>query len=114
MDKIGWWYRNSDGSYPKSCWQALGYGNTGIRWYHFNDVGYMQTGWLTDTDGHRYYLHPVSDGSQGYMYTGWHLIENKWYYFTVTKTSKNPVGSLLTNSVTPGGYRVGADGVWIQ
>ena len=40
-DNIGWWYQNADGTYPKNLWQ-LTYGS----WYHFDQYGYMQTGWL--------------------------------------------------------------------
>ena len=34
-------------------------------WYHFNADGYITTGWFTDTDGHIYYLNPVSNGFMG-------------------------------------------------
>ena len=71
----------------------------------------MRTGWV-DSDGHRYFLHNVSDGNQGYMYTGWHEISGSWYYFR-TETG-GPKGSLLVNGTTPDGYQTGADGVWIQ
>jgi serine-type D-Ala-D-Ala carboxypeptidase (penicillin-binding protein 5/6) len=33
--------------------------------------------------------------------------EGNWYYL-------GPDGVMLTNTKTPDGYRVGADGVWIQ
>lgn len=51
-----WWYRNPDGSYPADSWQLIG-----GRWYHFDAVGWMQTGhvtigseefWLCDKPGH--------------------------------------------------------------
>lgn len=40
-DNTGWWYRNTDGTYPRNQWQYID-GN----WYHFDQNGYMQTGWL--------------------------------------------------------------------
>lgn len=83
QDSTGWWYQNKDGSYPAACWQLLTYNGTS-EWYHFDEKGYMQTGWFTDTDGNRYYLHAVSDGTRGRMYTGWNLIDGVWYYFNPT------------------------------
>lgn len=71
----------------------------------------MATGWKDDA-GYTYYLHPASDGTCGYMYTGWHEIDNLWYYFSTV--SGGPRGSLLKNTTTPDGYTVGADGVWIK
>ena len=46
-------------------------------WYYFNAEGYMTSGWFTDADGKQYYFYPVSDGNQGYIYTGWNLIDGK-------------------------------------
>ena len=45
------------------------------------------------------------------MYTGWHQIDGKWYYFH--EISDGTRGHLLTNTTTPDGYQVGADGAWI-
>lgn len=114
LDAKGWWYQYADRTYPVNGWAYLAYAANDNRWYHFDANGYMQTGWFTDTTGHRYYLHPVSDGTMGYMYTGWHEIDGKWYYFTTAKTETNPVGSLLVDTTTPDGYTVGADGARIQ
>ncbi len=66
----GWWYRNADGSYPKSCWQEID-----GKWYHFDSAGWMQTGWLQD-GGNWYYL-DASGASVKY----WQAIGGKWYYF---------------------------------
>lgn len=114
LDAKGWWYQYADRTYPVNGWAYLAYAANDNRWYHFDANGYMQTGWFTDTTGHRYYLHPVSDGTMGYMYTGWHEIDGKWYYFTTAKTETNPVGSLLVNGTTPDGHTVGADGARIR
>lgn len=56
QDKNGWWYQNSDGTYPTNTWKEI--------------------------NGKQYYF-----GSDGYM---------------------------LSNTITPDGYKVGADGAWIQ
>ncbi|WP_432630404.1 hypothetical protein [Brotaphodocola sp.] len=44
------------------------------------------------------------------MYTGWHEIGGKWYYFHTE--SDGTRGRLLTSTTTPDGYQVDADGVW--
>ena len=111
QDSTGWWYQNKDGSYPAAGWQLLTYNGTS-EWYHFDEKGYMQTGWFTDTDGNRYYLHAVSDGTRGRMYTGWNLIDGVWYYFN--PTSDGTKGSLFMNRQTPDGYRVDASGAWVE
>ena len=43
----------------------------------------------------------------GVLLTGWQFINGKWYYLTAD-------GSMLASTQTPGGYKVGADGAWIQ
>ena len=68
----GWWYVNSDGSYPTNKWQKIN--NV---WYYFDSNGYMKANsWHKHTDGYWYYLLP-----SGAMATSWVLISNKWYYF---------------------------------
>lgn len=105
----GWWYRNADGTWPANCWIQLEW--NGIKnWYHFNEMGYMVSGWFTDKDGNTYFLHNIADGNQGYMYTGWHQIDGKWYYFETE--SGNLQGHLYRNTVTPDGYKVDKNGVW--
>lgn len=108
-DQTGWWYWKANGTYPVSCWQRLAYQNT-AEWYRFDERGYMQTGWFTDAAGRTYYLHAVSDGRQGYMYTGWHQIGGVWYYFREIQDSTE--GVLYKNSRTPDGYWVDENGVW--
>ena len=109
-DGIRWWYQNPDGTWPANGWAQLPW-NGKTDWYYFDAEGYMVTGWVT-WENNRYYLHPISDGTQGYMYTGWHEIEGKWYYFR--PESGGPQGSLFVNGTTPDGYNVDANGVWIQ
>ena len=52
-----WWYRNSDGSYPKGGWWQDP--ANGI-WYFFDEQGYMQTGWI-DWNGKSYYCSENGD-----------------------------------------------------
>lgn len=131
----GWTITLSDGTTPKSRWARLAWGDSS-QWYYFNENGQMATGWVL-SNGKWYYLHPESDGTQGYMHTGWNqindqwfymnpvegdttgavltgwqLINGKWYYFSEVKDSTE--GMMLSNTTTPDGYQVGADGAWIQ
>lgn len=110
-DATGWWYKYPNHTWPANCWIQLEWNGTS-QWYRFNEAGYMVAGWYLDTDGNWYFLHNVSDGAQGHMYTGWHQIEGKWYYFR--ENAGGPVGSLVVNGTTPDGYTVDANGVWVQ
>ena len=78
-DSGGWWYHHS-GSYPKNEWKFLPWDGTGA-WYFFDEAGYMKTGWHL-SNGKWYYLGEVSDGTLGAMKTGWVLDPNDahWYY----------------------------------
>ncbi|WP_194608666.1 InlB B-repeat-containing protein [Clostridium vitabionis] len=78
-DSVGWWYHHS-GSYPKNEWKLLTWDGTSA-WYFFDEAGYMKTGWHL-SNGKWYYLGEVSDGTLGAMKTGWVLDPNDahWYY----------------------------------
>lgn len=47
------------------------------------------------------------ENDESYPLNCWKEIKGKWYYF-------NQDGYMSSNTVTPDGYRVGADGAWIQ
>ncbi len=111
QDATGWWYKNADGTWPAGAWVQLTW-NGVSSWYRFNDAGYMVAGWFLDADGNWYFLHNASDGTQGYMYTGWHQINGAWYYFR--ENAGGPLGSLVVSGQTPDGYQVDANGAWIQ
>lgn len=93
----GWWYVNTDGSYPVNTWQKIN--NT---WYHFDANGYMQTGWFKEGNTW-YYLNTSGAMAVGWkkinntwyffraggsMVTGWQKISNEWYYFTSSGAMK--------------------------
>ena len=105
-DENGWKITGKDGSRPVNRWVYTDWKGKND-WYFFDENGYMVTGWF-EYNGSVYYLNPVSDGKKGYMYTGWNMIDGKWYYFSeaadVTK------GSMLKDTVTPDGHRVGPEG----
>ena len=68
-DSKGWWYRYSDGTYPKNCWAKIK-----GKWYHFDAAGYWQTGWKKI--GGKWYFF-----SNGAMVTGTKTISGKTYHF---------------------------------
>lgn len=111
LDAIGWWYRNPDGNYPLNTWMQLMY-NSRMDWYHFNQEGYINTGWFTDLDGRVYYLNPLSNGYKGALLTGWQQIDGFWYYFN--QESDGYKGALLTNTETPDGYWVNEKGQRVE
>lgn len=111
LDAIGWWYKNPDGTYPFNTWLQLMY-NTRMDWYHFNQEGYINTGWFTDLDGRVYYLNPLSNGYKGALLTGWQQIDGFWYYFN--QESDGYKGALLTNTETPDGYWVNEKGQRVE
>ena len=113
QDSNGWRTRKSNGSYANSEWLKLSW-NGQTSWYHFNSNGYADGGWFTDTDGQKYYLYNIHDGKFGYMFTGWHFIDGKWYYFNTQKLDNASTGSLVVNGKTADGYNVDANGGWIQ
>ena len=65
----GWWYKWSDGTYPKSKFE-----NINSKTYYFDSSGYMVTGWQK-IGGAWYYF-----SAGGAMTTGWQKINGKWYY----------------------------------
>ena len=119
-----WKYRRADGSYETNSWSLIQ--NT---WYCFDAEGYMRTGWYFETkDQHWYYLLP-----SGAMATGWQNIDGKWYFlnditrgntgwtrqesaWTVNQQQNPgmPQGALYQSGMTPDGYQVDSQGVWVQ
>ena len=71
QNATGWWYQNSDGSYPTSKWQKIN-----EKWYFFNEDGYCLTNKWIKRGGVWYWL-----DNDGTMATGWKKINNEWYYF---------------------------------
>ena len=135
-DNTGWWYRNTDGTYPRNQWQYID-GN----WYHFDQNGYMQTGWL-QLGNTWYYLKPSGAmaigwekvggdwyylNSAGVMQTGWLQLGNTWYYLKPSGAMAigwekvggdwyylNSSGAMASNEWVDGGvYYVDANGIYI-
>ena len=92
-----WWYRNADGSYPKSTWKLIN-----GSWYYFESDGWMATGWKKQ-GGEWYYL-----ASSGAMATGWVKLNGKYYFM-------NGSGEMQHDTwVDNGAYYVNSDGVWVE
>lgn len=132
-DSLGnWTYILKDGSQAKSQW----IGN-GVDWFYLNTDGTLATGW-NKINGYYYYLELLGENQgackygwiktlsdnrwyflstiDGHLCEGWNKIDGKWYYSTKMEESTeiNPVGSIWVNTVTPDGYKVNSDGVWIR
>ena len=118
----------SDGALYVNCTTPDGYrvNSDGVRIYSTandkNVSGSIPTGKIYVSEGWRYYN---ADGS--YVKDAWKLINNKWYHFDKQGYSKigwyledgiyyyfGEDGAMLTNTETPDGHYVDADGVMIR
>lgn len=80
-----WYYKYPDGSYHKSSWAYIN-----NKWYLFDDLGRMQTGWQ-QRNGSYYYL----NNPNGDMQTGWLKDGDIWYYL---RTQGDNAGAVVMNS----------------
>lgn len=71
-------------------------------WYLESDGTYHASEWKGSDSAGWSYLN-----ADGYAATGWFEIGDQWYF-----SDEN--GSLLTNTVTPDGYRVDGSGAWVH
>ena len=67
----------------------------------------MLTGWVGTADGKWYFFEDDKTMDEGKMVIGWRNVGGSWYYFSLD-------GSMLVNSITPDGFRVGDDGRYIS
>ena len=67
----------------------------------------MLTGWLSDSDNKKRFLETANNDDMGKMIRGWKQIGGSYYYFDTN-------GFLLTSGITPDGYSVDANGVWVR
>ena len=84
-----WWYEYNDRTWAvgwaKLYWKPWNADQGYEAWYHFDPAGWMDVGWYNDSDNRDYYLHPVADGTRGYMYTGEHVVNGQTYEFEVVE-----------------------------
>ena len=99
LDEEGdWYYFGGNGAMVENKWVLCG-----GKWYYLGSDGAMvENKWIL-TNGVWYYL-----GSDGAMLTNqWLYWNGAWYYLGAD-------GAMLTDTVTPDGYYVGKDGVWVK
>ena len=97
-EKLKWKYRKADGTYCKDEWLQLG-----KDWFYFGSdcVAYSER-WLSwKNDWYFFNLDCYMETSK------WVYWKDKWYYL-------GSYGAMLTNCITPDGYRVDKNGVWIK
>ena len=85
-DKVGWWWQNPDGSYPKSCWKLIN-GD----YYYFGENGYALANQWLDYNGNWYWLN-----SDCRMAKGWKNLGGIYYYFN-ENFNVFPVGAMVYN-----------------
>lgn len=74
-----------------------------VGWWYRNANGtYTTNGWQY-INGYWYYFN-----NSGYMATGWQYINGYWYYLDPTN------GNMWFSTITPDGYTLNADGVWVH
>ena len=89
-DALGWWWRNTDGTYPASETLRI---NGEV--YRFDARGYMVTGWASE-NGHWFYY-----GVSGAQASGWVSVGGTWYYLDPA------TGAMVTGWLE-------LDGVWFR
>lgn len=99
------WYKNKDGSWSyvhEGEWLYYSWLTLDDDVYYIDTNGIMKTGWVKDA-GYWYYM----DGSGAMVKNKWVKSSGKWYYLGFS-------GVMLTNAVTPDGYTVDENGVWLE
>lgn len=87
QDAKGWW--NTEGN----SW-SIGWRQIDGTWYHFDETGYMSTGWVIDYSagyGQWYFM-----DQSGAMKTGWMKDAGKWYFL-------QPSGAMKTGWINDNG-----------
>lgn len=87
QDAKGWW--NTEGD----SW-SIGWRQIDGTWYHFDETGYMSTGWVIDYSagyGQWYFM-----DQSGAMKTGWMQDAGKWYFL-------QPSGAMKTGWINDAG-----------
>jgi len=56
----------------------------GNYYYYFNRYGVLQTGWVSTSDGYRYFRANGGPGVRGRMYRGFRKVNGYYYYFNKT------------------------------
>ena len=108
----GWYYLQ-----PETGIMATGMLRINDRTYYFNQTpdaveGKMVTGWYQDAAGKWYFFSTTADSTEGAAVTGWQWVDGRSYYFELAAGENT--GKMFANGVTPDGYKVNADGQWVD
>ena len=109
----GWYYARQEDHGLVTGWQVI----NGKR-YYFNQAGegiegLMRMGWYQDRSGAWYFFdNRDGSGTEGQLVTGWQWIDGRCYYFDQADGAE--AGKMYANTMTPDGYRVNADGQWVD
>lgn len=98
LDVKGWYYVKEDGKRADS-----GILKIESKSYWFDADTYMATGWRRDASGDWFYFR--EDGSM--ETSSWIQDKKLWYYVSDS-------GKMLVDATTPDGYKVNAQGVWVE
>lgn len=69
-------------------------------WYRRADASYPSNGWMKLEKSWYHF------NQEGYMSVGWINWKGEWYYLDTD-------GKMLSDTITPDGYRLGANGAWM-
>lgn len=113
------WYLYDNGE------KLTGWQKDGNTWYYLDEKGIMLCDGLTEIDGQTYYFYDWGGMASSWWYED---EDGNWFYFRgngAMATSSwiewkgeyyyvGADGKMLTNTTTPDGYRVDANGVWVR
>lgn len=86
-----WWYQNDDGGYTKNAWQQID-----GEWYHFDENGYLDIGWLKEEE---------TIIQKNWLGEDCSYPVEKWYWLDVS-------GKMATSGSWEGGH-INSDGVLV-
>ena len=99
-ERLRWKYLKDNSQYAKDDWlQIKG------KWYYFKNEYRLDNEWYYYTKDGKWYYFMKDSCEMATRY--WCLWKNKYYYL-------GSDGAMLTDCITPDGYRVDKDGVWIK
>lgn len=113
------WYLYDNGE------KLTGWQKDGNTWYYLDEKGIMLCGGLTEIDGQTYYFYDWGGMASSWWYED---EDGNWFYFRGNGSMATSSwiewkgeyyyvgadGKMLTNTTTPDGYRVDANGVWVR
>lgn len=110
--KDGWYYLDKNTGAMLTKWQ-----NIDGSLYYFDTKGdgiegKMHTGWYKSPEGNWYFFNnDATSNKVGIVRQGWQWIDGYCYYF---ETGKKDAGKMYSNGTTPDGYKLNADGRWVD